>query len=489
MLLVLSASITHWGIGIQLEEKPHLVRVPRVESDSTESAINETSSQERPETAGKGTVSHGEIKDKKGIPVKIMALILAAIVIGAGGTYLWAEYVRHWSAADIEEQIISDPTEATPGFRHNLAGRTVTVEGKVDTIETHETTLGDLSLIYTTSSEYIALVVWGDVPYEVGKKIEMRVQFEWAICNNETHVYSPQIAFPWQVLPAISMVLDAVSAVRGLVLVPEDIDSDTVRLEVFDQYPALSLSDLNCSLRVGTSSYTIEYIQSLGFWNFGREIDSISNLSQGVSVNDLVDFVDLDHDGWSTAGDYFELSGIERPEEDSGMRTYMLCLGLTNITDPEDEGDTFVGSSHMVITNRGLLRYTGGEQYVPYARGSASVNGNEVTVTCDRLMKQVSWDDIEIQLTDATNYVSWYPSADGLDGESSATQSLGSAMLGVAEATCTVTDLAGNGYLDEGDYFVITAPSGFTISPYLYYSALLLYEPMHVRMFAAEFSP
>ena len=465
-----------------MEERAHLVAVPK--EGETNSAATESPATPKGGDSTEASEDSARIKamEKQGISTKIIALIVVAVLLGAGGIYLWAEYFRHWTTADLEEQVISDPTVATPGFRHDLAGQTVTVEGKVADIDHIETTLGDLSFIYTHSSEQLALVVWGDSPYEIGGKVEMRVHFEWATCNDESHVYSPQVAFPWHVIPPMSNVRDAVSAVRGTVLIPRDIDSHTARLEVFDRYPALSLSDLNCSLRVGTSSYVLEYLDLYDEWDFGREIDAISNLSVGTSENDLVVFVDADDDGWLTAGDYFELSGIERPAEDSGLRTYMLNLGLTNVTDPEDPIDILAGSSYMAFTNRGLLRY---DPLTPYGRGSASVDGNQVTVTCVRLVEQVSWDDLEIQLTDGMNFVTWYPSEDRLDDGAPSMENLGGNLLNGTEISCVVTDLAGNGCIDEGDYFVLNAYDGFYVSDY--FTALLIFTVTHDRMFSAEF--
>jgi hypothetical protein len=37
---------------------------------------------------------------------------------------------------------------------------------------------------------------WGDFPHEVGDGIEVKVRFEWSKCNDERHVYSPQVSFP-----------------------------------------------------------------------------------------------------------------------------------------------------------------------------------------------------------------------------------------------------------------------------------------------------
>jgi hypothetical protein len=472
-----------------MEDSPHLVRVTKEDSPKIESAQGDFSAKDSPKREDSIGAPQKGTELRGGISVKMVALIVAVILVSAGGLYLWAEYLRHWSTEDVEEQVISDPTEATPGFRHNLAGRTVTVEGKVAEVQTFTTTLGELTYVYTEGSDYIALVVWGENTYEVGKKIEMKVHFEWAKCNDETHVYSPQIAFPWQQMLGMGVVMDSLSATSGSVLIPEQIDADTIRLEVFDQYPALSLSDANCTLRVGASSYVAEYVSLLGIWNYGHQMDFISNLSTGTSESDLIEFVDMDHDGWITAGDYLDVSGIERPDEDSGFLTYLVTIGRTNVTDSEYLTDILAGLSYLVVTKRGLMDIvyssTSTNPTTPYARGSASVDGYQVTVTCDRLMEQVSWDDLEIQLTDGTNIVTWYPSEGGLDDGAPSMENLGSSLLNGTEISCVVTDLAGNGCIDEGDYFVLNAYDGFNVSDH--YAALLIFTVTYERMFSAEF--
>jgi hypothetical protein len=419
-----------------------------------------------------GIVSEPEMR--KGISRKLVALFVVAMVVGASGLFIWFEYFRPWTTKDIAKEVINDPLVATPGFDHSLAGKEITVKGKVTNITTYQTTLGNQTFVELDHFGEIRLQIWGEVKYKLGERIKMKVHFEWSMCNDERHVYSPQVDFPNLVLPAIGVVIGAVSNVAGMVLTTNESADGRVVVTVFDQFPPIRLADANCSLKAGTSSFAGEYIQVLGGWTYGREIDRIANLTSGVGVNSTLRFFDSDLDNSISSGDRFEIFGLARPDTESGARTYLLTVGLTNVTDLSHSSDV-AGTTYLVMTNRGLLRIL--EPITPYARQSSEMIPDGVMSTVVRVMTPVPWSKVAIMLQDDTNFVRWYPSTGELDNGANSTANLGNLDVGPLNVSCTVVDLLGNGMLDEGDYFILNTWLGTSFSPPQNYTVGIVYEP------------
>jgi hypothetical protein len=329
-----------------------------------------------------------------------------------------------------------------------------------------------LSFLTLNNFSEIRLVVWGDVPYKIDKRMSMEVHFEWAACNEERHVYSPQIDFPWFVLPAIGTVEDAVSVTSGMVFSVEDTATGGICVRIFDQYPPVTLANANCTLAAGTSSFASEYVDVLSGWGFGRKLDSIDNMTKTTSVNGSITFSDADNNGLFSRGDFFELNGIERPQEDSGVRTYLLIVGRTNATGTMyDPG--WIGMTYLVVMHRGLIVY---ESETPAGRFSVAPDPDGMKLTCQSLTKPVSWDNVSIGLMDGMTSVSWDPSSGVLNQGVSCEAYLGAQRLGSLDVECTVGDVSGNGTLDEGDYYLF-APVGGTFSATTNYSAYMIFEP------------
>ena len=420
-----------------------------------------------------------EPKMRKGVSKKIVALVIVAMVVGASGLFIWYEYFRPWSTKDIAKEVINDPLVATPGFDHSLAGKEITVKGRVTNITTYQTTLGNQTFVELDHFWEIRLQIWGEVKYKLGDRIKMKVHFEWSTCNDERHVYSPQVDFPNFVLPSVGVVMDSVSYVRGMVLISNESADGRVIATVFDQFPPIRLADANCSLRAGTASFAAEYVQVLGGWNYGREIDRISNLTNGVGVNRTLRFFDSDNDGNISNGDRFEASGLARPDTESGIHTYLLTVGLTNVTDPRDSSD-IAGNTYLIMTNRGLLRIL--EPVTPYARLSSEMVPDGVMSTLVRVMTPIPWSKVAIMLEEGTNFVRWYPSTGELENGANSTAYLGNQDIGSLNVSCTVVDILGNGMLDEGDYFILNTWLGKSFSPSQNYTVRVVYEPMGAQI-------
>ena len=50
-------------------------------------------------------------------------------------------------------------------------------------------------------------------------------------------------------------------------------------------------------------------------------------------------------------------------------------------------------------------------------------------------------------------------------------------VLGSLSIYCNVTDLIGNGYVNQGDYFTFTTPSSSTFAPYTTYTVTIMHDP------------
>lgn len=425
-----------------------------------------------------------EPRMRKGISKKIVALVIAVMVVGASGLFIWYEYFRPWSTNDIAKEVISDPLDATPGFDHSLAGKEITVGGKVTNMTTYRTTLGNWTFVELDHFEEIHLQVWGDVKYGLGERIKMKVRFEWSTCNDERHVLSPQVDFPNHMLPFIGVEIGDVSRVVGMVLTTNESADGRVVATVFDQSPPVQLSDANCSLRAGTTSFASEYVEAHGAWRYGREIDRIANLTNGIGVNSTLRFFDSDLDNNISSGDRFEISGLARPDTESGVRTYMLMIGLTNVTDLRYSSGV-AGSTYIVMTDKGPLRIL--EPINPYARITSETVADGVRNTFVRVMNPVPWSDVVMILQGGSNFVQWHPTTDELDNGPNSTADLGNLDVGLLNVSCTVVDALGNGVLDEGDCFILNTWLGTSFESSQNYTVMVIYEPMEQEMCRSTF--
>jgi len=102
---------------------------------------------------------------------------------------------------------------------------------------------------------------------------------------------------------------------------------------------------------------------------------------------------------------------------------------------------------------------------------------------------EVRWTDVTFQLDTDSGVMEW----DGATTEAltssvaPATQTLGVRSTGSLSLLLSVTDLAGNGRMDLGDYITVTATVG-SFSPATSYTLMLLYEPTDGSMLVYQFS-
>lgn len=83
----------------------------------------------------------------------------------------------------------------------------------------------------------------------------------------------------------------------------------------------------------------------------------------------------------------------------------------------------------------------------------------------------VQWSNVMIQLFDGVNYSVWNPATASLSREprGQVTEDVGEHPLRSINVSCQVTDLAGNGLVDRGDYFMLTTGSSAPFQPTVMY--------------------
>jgi len=82
------------------------------------------------------------------------------------------------------------------------------------------------------------------------------------------------------------------------------------------------------------------------------------------------------------------------------------------------------------------------------------------------------WSDVTILLSDGVTTDMWTPWAEDLDGRTAVTAAYGSRTVGVP-VFLNIMDIAGNGYLNAGDYFTLTGSLLATTT----YTATLVFDP------------
>ena len=116
---------------------------------------------------------------------------------------------------------------------------------------------------------------------------------------------------------------------------------------------------------------------------------------------------------------------------------------------------------------------------IPSVTTISSPDGKKCTLT--QPTAEASWTDVTINLQQGGTTVSWEPVTGDLDDGTLMTAPYGLKTLTVA-IYLNVTDLGGDGNIDNGDYFTLTgALSGS-------YTILMVYEPTNGQMVEKTFS-
>lgn len=408
----------------------------------------------------------------------VVVILVVLLVVSSMGVFVWYQYYRHWTVGDLMEAVVGDPGPGAPGFKHSLAGKTVTVEGKITNITTRETTLGTNTMIELDGEGGMPLVAWGEFDRQIGEKLEMEVSFEWSTYNDETHVYSPQVAFPnlMVVLP-MQVVMDSVNYAAGAVglgIALKDVGNLSVSVDwVLDPIP---LSIANCSLREGKWSWAADMLDSYGFYGDNNETDYIRNMTLSEGANGIMQFVDSNSDGYLDSGDYFQIDSLTRPTAISGIRTYMFIIQWQK-SPQEDWNSEPRALTTFAMRSEGVLRCLYSD--TPNARLARShiENGTRFTVT--DLVGNAEWGNVTVQLTSDDyyqNFIQLQPLTSDLTGPGTTTKGYDDVALGNITVRCQLVDKTGNGRLDLGDSIALTSINSTTFETGTHYAVSLINE-------------
>lgn len=112
----------------------------------------------------------------------------------------------------------------------------------------------------------------------------------------------------------------------------------------------------------------------------------------------------------------------------------------------------------------------------PHVLLTKSVVTDGVKLAIGPITLDTQWSDIAIVLSEGSDGAQWCPATADLDNGMKITAEYGEESLGPLTVYCNVTDMAGNGYINYGDYFTLTTGGGL-FSPVNTYTCTLIYEP------------
>jgi flagellin-like protein len=133
-----------------------------------------------------------------------------------------------------------------------------------------------------------------------------------------------------------------------------------------------------------------------------------------------------------------------------------------------------------------VLGFGGTSTQTPTSSLTKSTVTSGVKLTFAPVSVDTQWSDITVLLSDGTNTVQWEPATTSLDNGTTAKQVLGDETLSSLSVYCNITDLAGNGYVNQGDYVVLTTGGG-TFSSATTYTVTIMHDPSAAEMCHATF--
>lgn len=422
----------------------------------------------------------------------LIAILIVSMIILASGLFIWYKYYRNWSIEDVSNLLIDDPTEMSLGFKHSLAGKTLTVEGKITNITTWETNLGIVYFVELDEFHGLSLVSWDELQSEIGDRIESSVSFEWSQYNDERHVYSPQLSWPGLAAAAGAEVISkAISETKGIELVPSELPNGSIKITVEYAEEPVPISIANCSFKNGRASASTDASDFYGNYMNNNISDRIENLSAGVGVNGTLRFYDNNSDGYLDIGDYFTFGNLGKPDTESGIRTYLLLVEWKQSQYlPESHSysdDNGWVNCYIIMKREGLLTTVNPPFPMGQVTTSAETNGVKFEIQYVHSSGYPSWDNAEILLQDSFNFARWNVSSAALNSSHSAETTLPTVQLGTLSVSCKVTDQQGNGRIDALDSWSFTAEDPTSFSNSTVYRGVLMDKPSRAAVCSGDF--
>lgn len=416
---------------------------------------------------------------------KVIVVVLVLAIVASGTAALWYGYLRYWSIEDLAAAVSDSP--AAPGFKHSLANKTVLVRGTVTGMEICNTTLGTLLTVELDDFEGMNVVYWDEMDINIGDRVTKEVRFEWSQFNSETHVYSPQIDFPaLRTALGIEAVMFAFSHMSDIYWTPS-LAVDTARLRIEWLREEVPLEDCNCSLRAGVHSFAVEYVEVLGPYNYGVEIDSVESLSSVVDSDGRIGYDDADGDGNLSAGDSIYVRDLDVPTCESAVQCFMLYMGLGTLTENVSWGYLPL---YLPVMERGILRDLDFSCMYAHLDVTSVPRGYRLEV--DFSGYPYPWSDVDVMLhcgidepIEVFDSETFHPFDEGFGAGSEVTWSSGPVLIAGIVWIVNVTDLDGDGMIGAGDYVTIESDSSDLEDVLGFLKVYILYGPMGCE-FASE---
>jgi len=122
-----------------------------------------------------------------------------------------------------------------------------------------------------------------------------------------------------------------------------------------------------------------------------------------------------------------------------------------------------------------VLGFGGTSQQTPTTQLTKGTVTGGVKMTLAAVSIETLWSDVTILIDDGTNTDSWTNiSSEDLQTGQAVTKNYGICTIGALDVTLKMTDIAGNGYANQGDYFTLTASSFLTTTTY---TVTLIFDP------------
>ena len=190
-------------------------------------------------------------------------------------------------------------------------------------------------------------------------------------------------------------------------------------------------------------------------WNHFATSANLGTLKVNISIADLAG------NGYVNQGDYFTLT-LGSGQVFSIATTYAVIV----MHDP----------SSAAICH---LDFQGEAEITPTSSLTKSTVLNGLKLTFAPISKDTPWSDVSILLTDGSNSYTWTPLTTDLDnGTVSRWNHIAAvANLGTLKVNISIVDLAGNGYVNTGDYFALTLGSGQLFSVVTAYTVTIMHDP------------
>jgi len=106
---------------------------------------------------------------------------------------------------------------------------------------------------------------------------------------------------------------------------------------------------------------------------------------------------------------------------------------------------------------------------------SSVISGDKFTFA--PMSTDTAWSDTSIIVTDGTNTLTWKPLSTGWAGTTTKTWAGGAQALGTRSVYLNITDLAGNGFVNQGDYYTLIVAGGLGFSSTTTYTTTIMHNP------------